>query len=98
MGLRSGLPNLRPSRRRVADLAAPIQLAPAAQQSNIKNAHQPPRSYRGQPVEAPHLVEWHEDRVYDLSDFAPPPSAHRSAKPLAAPVSAKSSLTGPTGE
>src|SRR3954451_2955510 len=55
MGLRSGLPNLGPPRRRVADLAAPIQLAPAAQQSKIKSAHQPPRSYRGQPVEAPQL-------------------------------------------
>src|SRR3954451_2528658 len=56
MGLRSGLPNLGPPRRCVADLAAPIQLAPAAQQSKIKSAHQPPRSYRGQPVEAPHLA------------------------------------------
>src|SRR3954465_12957186 len=55
MGLRSGLLNLGPPRRCVADLAAPIQLAPAAQQSKIKSAHQPPRSYRGQPVEAPHL-------------------------------------------
>src|SRR4051812_12849293 len=53
MGLRSGLPNLGPPRCRVADLAAPIQLAPAAQQSKIKSAHQPPRSYRGQPLEAP---------------------------------------------
>src|SRR4051794_31618422 len=56
MGLRSGLPHLGPPRRRVADLAAPIQLASAAQQSKIKSAHQPPRSYRGQPVEAPHLA------------------------------------------
>src|SRR5215211_5778713 len=56
MGLRSGLPNLGPPCRRVADLAAPIQLAPAAQQSTIKSAHHPPRSDRGQPVEAPHLV------------------------------------------
>src|SRR4051794_23003413 len=56
MGLRSGLPHLGPPRRCVADLAAPIQLAPAAQQSKIKSAHQPPRSCRGQPVEAPHLV------------------------------------------
>src|SRR6185312_6658051 len=55
MGLRSGLLNLGPPRRCVADLAAPIQLAPAAQQSKIKSAHQPPRSYRGQPVEAPQL-------------------------------------------
>ena len=55
MGLRSGLPNLGPPRCRVADLAAPIQLAPAAQQSKIKSAHQPPRSYRGQPLEAPQL-------------------------------------------
>src|SRR5215218_9039622 len=53
MGLRSGLPNLGPPRRCVADLAAPIQLAPAAQQSKSKSAHQPPRSDRGQPVEAP---------------------------------------------
>src|SRR3954453_15735553 len=57
MGLRSGLLNLGPPRRCVADLAAPIQLAPAAQQSKIKSAHQPPRSYRGQPVEAPQLAE-----------------------------------------
>src|SRR5215212_2767093 len=56
MGLRSGLPNLGPPRRCVADLAAPIQLAPAAQQSTIKIAHHPPRSDRGQPVEAPHLA------------------------------------------
>src|SRR4051794_31857014 len=56
MGLRSGLPHLGSPRRCVADLAAPIQLAPAAQQSTIKSAHQPPRSYRGQPVEAPHLA------------------------------------------
>src|SRR3954470_5847476 len=56
MGLRSGLPHLGPPRRCVADLAAPIQLAPAAQQSKIKSAHQPPRSCRGQPVEAPHLA------------------------------------------
>src|SRR4051794_25683754 len=56
MGLRSGLPHLGSPRRGVADLAAPIQLAPAAQQSKIKSAHQPPRSYRGQPVEAPHLA------------------------------------------
>src|SRR4051794_18205882 len=51
------LPNLGLPRCRVADLAAPIQLAPAAQQSKIKNAHQPPRSFRGQPVEAPQLDE-----------------------------------------
>src|SRR3954464_4203209 len=56
MGLRSGLLNLGPPRRCVADLAAPIQLAPAAQQSKIKSAHQPPRSYRGQPLEAPQLA------------------------------------------
>src|SRR4051794_26986831 len=56
MGLRSGLPHLGSPRRCVADLAAPIQLASAAQQSKIKSAHQPPRSYRGQPVEAPHLA------------------------------------------
>src|SRR5215208_1983064 len=56
MGLRSGLPNLGPPRRCVADLAAPIQLAPAAQQSKIKSAHHPPRSDRGQPVEAPQLA------------------------------------------
>src|SRR3954464_2631329 len=56
MGLRSGLPNLGPPRCRVAALAAPIQLAPAAQQSTIKSAHQPPRSNRGQPVEAPQLA------------------------------------------
>jgi transposase len=55
MGLRSGVSNLGPPRCSVADLAAPIQLAPAAQQSKIKTAHQPPRSDRGQPVEAPHL-------------------------------------------
>src|SRR3954469_7160433 len=56
MGLRSALTQLGPPRRCVADLAAPIQLAPAAQQSKIKSAHQPPRSCRGQPVEAPHLA------------------------------------------
>src|SRR3954452_24461516 len=55
MGLRSGLLNLGQPRRRVADLAAPIQLASAAQQTTIKSAHQPPRSDRGQPVEAPQL-------------------------------------------
>src|SRR3954471_5061508 len=55
MGLRSGLPNLGRPRRRVAALAAPIQLASAAQQPTIKSAHQPPRSDRGQPVEAPQL-------------------------------------------
>src|SRR4051794_29750052 len=55
MGLRSGLSNLGPPRCCVADLATPIQLAPAAQQPKSKSAHQPPRSYRGQPVEAPHL-------------------------------------------
>src|SRR3954468_10469248 len=56
MGLRSGLSNLGPPRRGVADLATPIQLAPAAQQPKSKSAHQPPRSYRGQPVEAQQLV------------------------------------------
>src|SRR3982750_5044723 len=56
MGLRSGLPHLGSPRRRVADLAAPIQLASAAQQSKSKSAHQPPRSDRGQPVEAPQLA------------------------------------------
>src|SRR4051812_37215098 len=55
MGLRSGLSNLGPPRCCVADLATPIQLAPAAQQPKSKSAHQPPRSYRGQPVEAPQL-------------------------------------------
>src|SRR4029453_14609865 len=63
MGLRPGLPNLRPPRRRVADLAAPIQLAPAAQQSKIKSAHQPPRSYRGQPIEAPQLEVGRGQRI-----------------------------------
>src|SRR3954470_17489709 len=66
MGLRSGLPHLGSPRRCVADLAAPIQLAPAAQQSKIKSAHQPPRSYRGQPVEAPHLFRTQLDGA-DLS-------------------------------
>src|SRR4051794_11664239 len=56
MGLRSGLPHLGSPRRCVADLAAAIQLASAAQQSKSKSAHQPPRSDRGQPVEAPQLA------------------------------------------
>src|SRR4051794_24012951 len=56
MGLRSGLPHLGSPRRCIADLAAPIQLAPAAQQPKSKSAHQPPRSNRGQPVEAPQLA------------------------------------------
>src|SRR5689334_1889919 len=60
MGLRSGLSNLGSPRRGVADLAAPIQLAPAAQQSTIKSAHQPPRTNRGQPVEAPQLEDREE--------------------------------------
>src|SRR5215212_1894588 len=58
MGLRSGLPHLGSPRRCVADLAAPIQLAPAAQQSTIKSARQPPRSCRGQPGEAPQLARF----------------------------------------
>src|ERR1044072_4017283 len=57
MGLRSGLPHLGSPRWCVADLAAPIQLASAAQQPKIKSAHQPPRSYREQPVEAPQLAD-----------------------------------------
>src|SRR3954471_12223762 len=56
MGLRSGLPHLGSPRRCVADLAAPIQLAPAAPQPKSKSARQPPRSDRGQPVEAPHAT------------------------------------------
>src|SRR5215210_8499 len=77
MGLRSGLPNLGSPRRCVAALAAPIQLAPAAQQSKIKSAHQPPRSYRGQPVEAPHLVRLTEAllELFNLVRTAPQSNA-----------------------
>src|SRR3954470_22459361 len=89
MGLRSGLLNLGPPRRCVADLAAPIQLAPAAQQSKIKSAHQPPRSYRGQPVEAPQLghVVVLDITLECLERYQPCigwPSASFSARSLAA--------------
>ena len=56
MGLRPGLPDLRSPRRRTAHLAAPIQLASSTRRHRIPDAHQPPRSGRGQPIEAPHLV------------------------------------------
>src|SRR3954463_9957465 len=79
MGLRSGLPHLGPPRRCVADLAAPIQLAPAAQQSKIKSAHQPPRSCRGQPVEAPHL----EKRKIVPSGQPDPPPDRFAAEEIA---------------
>src|SRR3954471_656330 len=45
--------------------AAPIQLAPAAQQSKSKSARQPPRSDRGQPVEAPQLARTHTLLIED---------------------------------
>jgi transposase-like protein len=54
--LRPGLPNLPASRRRVASLAAPIQLAPTARQPKIHHAYQPPHPLRGQPIEAPQLA------------------------------------------
>src|SRR5215212_5041796 len=80
MGLRSGLPHLGSPRRRVADLAAPIQLAPAAQQSKIKSARQPPRSCRGQPVEAPQLEPADPGRYSGLADV-PPSAAHTTPWP-----------------
>ena len=43
-------------RRRVADLAAQIQLASSARQPKIQTTNQSPRPRRGQPVEAPHLA------------------------------------------
>lgn len=42
--------------RRVAGLAASLQLAPSTRQPKVQNTNQSPRSNRGQPVEAPHLV------------------------------------------
>jgi transposase InsO family protein len=51
-----GLSDFNRSRRRAADLAAPIQLASSPRQPKIKAAHQPPRSHQGQPVEAPQLA------------------------------------------
>src|SRR5216683_2844611 len=55
IGLRPGLSHLRSTRRRTPLLAASIQLASPARRDKIANAHQPPRPFRGQPVEAPHL-------------------------------------------
>jgi transposase InsO family protein len=42
-GLRTSLSGRRPSSRRAADLAAPLQLAQATRQSNIQTAHHSPR-------------------------------------------------------
>src|SRR4051794_27416454 len=56
MGLRTSLSGRRPSSRRAADLAAPLQLAQATRQSRIQTAHHSPRPNREQPVEAPHLA------------------------------------------
>ena len=44
------------ARRRVAVLAAQIQLASSARQPKIQTAYQSPRPNRGQPVEAPQLA------------------------------------------
>ena len=55
-----------------ANLASPIQLASPARQSRIQTAHQPPRSRRGQPVEAPQLgrVGLKQEIVCGQSDLA----------------------------
>ena len=55
VGLRKALPEFRPARRRVADMATSIQLASTPRRHQTANTHQPPRPDRGQPVEHPQL-------------------------------------------
>ena len=55
MGLCRPLSKLRPSRSRTARLAASLQLASTARQPKVQDTNQPPRTDRGQPVEAPQL-------------------------------------------
>jgi transposase len=58
-GLRPGLSDLGPPRRGAASLAPPLQLASPARRHTITDAHQPTRTPRGQPVEAPQLGATH---------------------------------------
>jgi hypothetical protein len=57
VGIRSGLSELRASRRRTAHMAASVQLASSAWQPKVQNANESPQPNRGQPVEAPQLGE-----------------------------------------
>jgi hypothetical protein len=57
MGLCQGLPNIRSPRSTAAGLAASIQLALTPWWYKLANAHQQTRPNRGQPLEAPHLVD-----------------------------------------
>src|SRR5208282_674384 len=55
MGLRPRLQHLRRARRRTAKMAPSLQLASASWQYRRQATHQPPRTDREQPVEAPQL-------------------------------------------
>src|SRR5260370_10355888 len=78
MGLRPGLPKLAATRRRVALLAASIQLASTARRDKITNAHQPPRLIREQPIEAPQLAIEVDGFAHDNA-VAATHDAHRDA-------------------
>jgi hypothetical protein len=55
MGLRSRLLHVRRTRRRTAEMAAPLQLASTSRRHRSQAANQQTRPNRGQPLEAPRL-------------------------------------------
>lgn len=73
MGLCHRLSDFRSPRRRVAGLAASLQLAPSPREPKVQNTYQSPRSNRGQPVEAPHLARnrCDDSRVFSKEVAAP---------------------------
>src|SRR6185312_6989987 len=71
MGLRPGLPQLRPTRSRAARLAASLQLASPTRRDKVPNTNQPPRPSRGQPDETPQLGRLRGE-LQDLAELAGP--------------------------
>ena len=56
MGLRNRIPELTPAKSRLAEMAAPLQLASTPCQSQSTNPNQPTRPGSGQPLEASQLA------------------------------------------
>src|SRR5208283_6081424 len=81
MGLCDGLSIIRSARCRAAALDAQIQLASSTRRHKIPNAHQSPRSNRGQPVEAPQLAGRDPERN-KMSELQPSDSGRHPIRGL----------------
>jgi transposase InsO family protein len=80
MGLCPSLPHLRSPRRSAARLGAPVQLASSTRQPTVPNTHQPTRTHRAQPVEAPQIAPFFSLCPERIPGGSAPDDKHRTWK------------------